>query len=59
VDFGGVFKEANLCCLPEVKVGDYVLVHAGLALSVVDPEEAGKIFEYLRQMPGLDETKTS
>ena len=57
VDFGGVFKEANLSCLPEAKVGDYVLVHAGIALSVVDPDEAGKIFEYLRQMRGLDEIK--
>jgi hydrogenase expression/formation protein HypC len=57
VDFGGVFKEANLSCLAEAKVGDYVLVHAGIALSIVDPDEAGKIFEYLRQMRGLDEVK--
>jgi len=55
VDFGGVFKEANLACVPEAEVGDYVLIHVGMALSIVDPEEAGKIFEYLRQIKELDE----
>ncbi len=55
VDFGGVIKEANLACVPEAKVSDYVLIHVGMALSVVDSEEAGKIFEYLRQIKELDE----
>ena len=40
VDFGGILKDANLACVPEVKVGDYVIVHVGFALSRVDEEEA-------------------
>ncbi|MFN9628699.1 MAG: HypC/HybG/HupF family hydrogenase formation chaperone [Cyanobacteriota bacterium] len=42
VDFGGVRQQVSLACLPEAQVGDLVLVHVGLALSVVDdPEEEG------------------
>ena len=47
IDFGGVFKEASLAYIPEVKVGDYVIVHVGFAISQVDEEEAAKVFEYL------------
>ena len=53
IDFGGVFKEASLAYLPEVKVGEYVLVHAGFAISQVDEAEAAKVFEYLREMQEL------
>jgi len=53
IDFGGVIKEASLACVPEANVGDYVLVHAGFALSKVDEDEARKIFEYLKQMEEL------
>jgi hydrogenase expression/formation protein HypC len=55
VNFGGVIKEASLAYLPEVRLGDYVIVHAGIALSRVDEEEAHKVFEYLRQMEELGE----
>ena len=55
VDFGGILKEVNLGCVPEAEVGDYVLVHVGLAISRVDEEEAQKVFEYLREMDELDE----
>ena len=55
VDFGGVLKEVNLAYLPEAQIGDYVLVHVGFAISVVDEEEAGKVFGYLRQMGELGE----
>ena len=55
IDFGGVFKEASLAYLPEVKVGEYVLVHAGFAISQVDEAEAAKVFEYLREMQELVE----
>lgn len=55
VNFGGIVKEASLACVPEAKLGDYVIVHVGLALSRVDEEEAQKIFEYLRQMDELAE----
>ena len=58
INFGGVVKTANLSYVPEAKVGDYVIVHVGFALSVVDENEANQVFEYLRQMEGgLDELK--
>ena len=56
VDFGGVGKEVCLAYVPEVKVGDYVIVHVGFAISVVSEEEAAETFELLRQMGELDET---
>jgi hydrogenase expression/formation protein HypC len=40
VSFSGVVKEISLVYLPEAKVGDYVIIHAGFAISVIDPEEA-------------------
>lgn len=53
VNFGGIFKEVNLAYVPEAKLGDYVLVHVGFALSIVDETEANQVFEYLRQMDEL------
>ena len=58
VSFGGITKEVNLAYVPEAKVGDYVIVHVGFALSVVDEAEARQTFEYLRQMEELEELKT-
>ncbi len=55
VSFGGIVKSVNFSCVPEAKVGDYVLVHVGFALSVVDEEEAMQVFDYLRQMGDLAE----
>ncbi len=55
VDFGGVLKEVNLAFVPEAKVGEYVLVHVGFAISVVDEEEADKVFGYLKEMGELGE----
>ena len=57
INFSGIVKEASLAYVPEVKVGDYVIVHVGFALSRVDEEEAQKVFEYLRQMDELAELK--
>ena len=57
LDFGGIIKEACLAYVPEVKIGDYVIVHVGFALSKVDEEEAQKVFEYLKQMDDLAELK--
>lgn len=54
VDFGGVIREVNLCFVSEVKVGDYVVVHVGFALSIIDEEEANKVFEYLRQIGEIE-----
>lgn len=50
VSFGGIMKEVNLCMLPEAKVGDYVLVHVGVAISIVDETEAQLTFDYLNKM---------
>jgi hydrogenase expression/formation protein HypC len=55
VSFGGVTKEVCLAYVPEVKVGDYVIVHVGFALSIVDEAEAKQVFDYLRQMEELAE----
>ena len=55
VDFGSVLREVNLAFVPEANVGDYVVVHVGVALSKVDEEEARTVFEYLRSLGELDE----
>jgi len=57
IDFSGILKEASLAYVPEAKVGDYVIVHVGFALSRVDEDEAQKVFEYLKQMEDLSELK--
>ena len=48
VEFGGVIREVSLACVPEAGVGDYVLVHAGFALNVVDEEQARLTLEFLQ-----------
>jgi len=55
VDFSGIRKEVCLAYTPEARVGDYVLVHVGFALSVVDEQEAQRVFEALRQLDQLEE----
>jgi hydrogenase expression/formation protein HypC len=55
VSFGGIVKQVSLACLPEAQVNDYVLVHVGMALSVVDEQEAAETFSYLEQMGEIEE----
>lgn len=50
VDFGGVRREVCLEYVPDVQVGEYVIVHVGFAISKLDEEEAKKVFEYLEEM---------
>lgn len=50
VSFGGVIKQASLAMTPEARVGDYVLVHAGLAISLIDPEEAAAMLEAIASL---------
>ena len=50
VDFGGLLREINLALVPEVGVNDWVLVHAGFAIGVIDEQEAQKVFEDLRSI---------
>lgn len=54
VSFAGVVKNVSLACAPEAKVGDYVLVHVGVAISIVDQREAEETYAYLKQMGELD-----
>jgi hydrogenase expression/formation protein HypC len=54
VRFGGVRRRVCLECTPDVRIGEYVLVHAGLAIQRVDEEEARRTLEYLREL-GSDE----
>ncbi|MBI2272356.1 MAG: HypC/HybG/HupF family hydrogenase formation chaperone [Chitinophagaceae bacterium] len=55
VSFGGIIKEINLFMVPEAKIGDFVLVHVGVAINIVDEEEAQKTFSYLKQMGEVEE----
>jgi hydrogenase expression/formation protein HypC len=55
VSFSGVVKEVSLAYVPEAEVGDYVIVHVGFALSVVDEVEAQRVFQYLEAMGDLGE----
>ncbi len=55
VSFEGIIKEVNLGLVPDVKIGEYVLVHVGVAISKVDEEEAKITLDYLRQMGEMDE----
>jgi hydrogenase expression/formation protein HypC len=50
VEFGGVVREISLACLPEAKIGDYVIAHAGVALQTIDEDEATKIILDLEQL---------
>lgn len=47
VSFGGILKEVNLAYVPEAKIGDYVIVHVGFAISILNEAEAQKVFSYL------------
>jgi len=55
VSFGGIMKEVNLCMVPEAQINDYVLVHVGVAISMIDEEEARITFEYLKQIGEVEE----
>ena len=52
VSFGGIVKDINLAYVPEAKVGEYVIVHVGFALSTMDEEEAQKTLNLLQEMEG-------
>lgn len=58
VSFDGIIKEVSLTLVPEAQVGDYVMVHVGAAIAMVDEEEANKTFELLKQLGELDELDT-
>ena len=55
VEFGGIVRQVALGFVPEAEVGDYLLVHVGLAISKVDAEEAKRTYELLEQMGAIEE----
>ncbi|MCM8776069.1 MAG: HypC/HybG/HupF family hydrogenase formation chaperone [Candidatus Omnitrophica bacterium] len=55
VQFGGISKTVNLSYVPRVKIGDYVMVHVGFAISIVEEKEAQEVFTYLEEMQELKE----
>ncbi len=54
-NFGGIVKRVCLQYTPEVKIGEYVLVHVGFAISTVDEEEAARTYKLLEEMNQLTE----
>lgn len=50
VSFGGVLKEVSLAYVPQAVVDDYVLVHVGFALNIIDEDEAQRVFEALDEL---------
>ncbi|MBP1150729.1 MULTISPECIES: HypC/HybG/HupF family hydrogenase formation chaperone [Methylocaldum] len=53
VDFGGVVKVVNLAYVPEAEVGDYVIVHAGFAISRLDEAEAQAVLKEIAALEGI------
>jgi hydrogenase expression/formation protein HypC len=57
VDFSGVSKEISLAYLPEAKLNDYVIVHAGLALSILDEAEAVATLAAFAELDAINQTE--
>ncbi len=55
VSFGGVIKEVSLAYVPEAQINDYVIVHVGFALSIVDQAEAEATLAYLRHLEAVSQ----
>jgi hydrogenase expression/formation protein HypC len=55
IQFGGIVREASLDYAPEARVGDYVLVHVGFAISTVNSEEAERTYRALEELDQLSE----
>lgn len=55
VNFGGIQRDVCLAYVPDVQVGEYVIVHVGFAINKVDEDEAMEVFEMLRHMGELGE----
>jgi hydrogenase expression/formation protein HypC len=55
VRFAGITREVCLACVPEAGVGDYVLVHVGVAIARLDAQEAERTYAILRELAGAEE----
>ena len=51
VEFGGVVRPCHMACVPSAQVGDYVVVHAGVAIALVDADEAARVLVELASLP--------
>ena len=56
VSFGGIIREVSLAYIPDASLEEYVLVHAGFAISIVDETEAMRVFECLKEIDRLGES---
>jgi hydrogenase expression/formation protein HypC len=54
VSFGGAIADVCLATVPEANMGDYVIVHAGFAISTLDEQEADQVFEYLSEIAAVE-----
>ena len=55
VDFDGIKKEVNLAMVPQAKIGDFVLVHVGAAISIINEQEAKETFELIKKMGEMND----
>jgi hydrogenase expression/formation protein HypC len=55
IDYGGITRQACLAYIPDPRIGEYVMVHVGFAISKVDAEEAARTYQYLAEMNQLEE----
>ncbi len=55
VEFGGASREIQMACVPEARVDDYVIVHAGVAICVIDEAEATRTLEELKRLATADD----
>lgn len=55
VEFGGVRRKISLACVPEADVGDFILAHAGVAISCIDEAAAERVWKILDELEELDE----
>ena len=53
IDLGGVTKQVSIALVPEARVGDYVIVHVGHAIGLIDPDEAARTLALFAEMDGL------
>lgn len=54
VAFDKVIKEVSLALVPKAKVGDYVIIHAGMALEIVDEENAQKVLDAFKELEAYE-----
>ena len=59
VSFGGITKDVCLACVPDVEIGDHVLVHAGFAIGKIDEREAEEVFRLLEKIAETPEPGNS